>query len=194
MMDDFDLETRRKKILNGIKNKWQEISKGYYERIEEMKLKNEKMYKERNQKFKQKLKKKDLAIKNQIQLKNQKMLEKKKEQEEYSKKKVDDVLKNLEEYNKLEEKKRLKLEQETFEKSKYIIIYIIHIVKHIQERYKKHHESLKKNFNNKLHLEQEKYALSKEKQLKDEKQEEELREARAFKKYEGYVSINNIYF
>ena len=76
MMDDFDLETRRKKILNGIKNKWQEISKGYYERIEEMKLKNEKMYKERNQKFKQKLKKKDLAIKNQIQLKNQKMLEK----------------------------------------------------------------------------------------------------------------------
>ena len=45
-----------------------------------------------------------------------------------------------------------------------------------------------------MHLEQEKYALSKEKQLKDEKQEEELREARAFKKYEGYVSINNIYF
>ena len=67
-------------------------------------------------------------------------------------------------------------------------------MKHIQERYKKHHESLKKNFNNKLHLEQEKYALSKEKQLKDEKQEEELREARAFKKYEGFVSINNIYF
>ena len=65
-----------------------------------------------------------LAIKNQIQLKNQKMLEKKKEQEEYSKKKVDDVLKNLEEYNKLEEKKRLKLEQETFEKSKYIIILL----------------------------------------------------------------------
>ena len=52
------------------------------------------------------------------------MLEKKKEQEEYSKKKVDDVLKNLEEYNKLEEIKRLKLEQETFEKSKYIIILL----------------------------------------------------------------------
>ena len=116
-MDDFDLETRRKKIFNGIKNKWQEISKGYYERIEEMKLKNEKMYKERNQKFKQKLRKKDLAIKNQIQLKNQRLLEKKKEQEEYSKKKMDDILKNLEEYNKTEEVKRLKLEQETFQKS-----------------------------------------------------------------------------
>ena len=48
---------------------------------------------------------------------------KKKEQEEYSKKKMDDVLKNLEEYNKSEEEKRLKLEQETFEKSnKYFIL------------------------------------------------------------------------
>ena len=31
---------------------------------------------------------------------------------------MDDVLKNLEEYNKMEEERRLKLEQETFEKSK----------------------------------------------------------------------------
>ena len=81
MMDDFDVETRRKKMINGIKNKWQEISKGYMEKIEEMKLKNEKLYKERNKKFKQKIKKKELAIKNQIELKNQKLLEKKKEQE-----------------------------------------------------------------------------------------------------------------
>ena len=117
MMDDFDIETRRKKMINGIKNKWQEISKGYMEKIEEMKLKNEKLYKERNKKFKQKIKKKELAIKNQIELKNQKLLEKKKEQEEYSKKKMDDVLKNLKEYNKTEEQKRLRLEQETFEKS-----------------------------------------------------------------------------
>ena len=117
MMDDFDLETRRKKIFNGIKNKWQGISKGYLEKIEEMKIKNEKIYKERNRKFKQKLKKKELAIKTQMELKNQRLLEKKKEQEEYSKKKMDDVLKNLEEYNKTEEEKRLKLEQETFEKS-----------------------------------------------------------------------------
>ena len=64
-MDDFELETRRKKLLNGIKNKWQEISKGYLEKIEEMKIKNENLYKERNRKFKQKIKKKELAIKNQ---------------------------------------------------------------------------------------------------------------------------------
>ena len=117
MMDDFELETRRKKMFNGIRNKWQEISKGYMEKIEEMKIKNEKLYKERNKKFKQKIRKKELAIKSQIELKNQKLLEKKKEQEEYSKKKMDDVLKNLEEYNKTEEEKRLKLEQETFLKS-----------------------------------------------------------------------------
>jgi hypothetical protein len=125
MMDDFEIETRRKKMINGIKNKWQEISKGYMEKIEEMKLKNEKLYKERNRKFKQKIKKKELAIKNQMELKNQRLLDKKKEQEGYSKKKMDDVLKNLKEYNKNEEQKRLRLEQETLEKSNYYILFNI---------------------------------------------------------------------
>ena len=40
MLDDFEIETRRKKIYNGIKNKWEEINKSYLEKIEEMKLKN----------------------------------------------------------------------------------------------------------------------------------------------------------
>jgi hypothetical protein len=95
------------------------------EKIEEMKLKNEKLYKERNRKFKQKIKKKELAIKNQMELKNQRLLDKKKEQEGYSKKKMDDVLKNLKEYNKNEEQKRLRLEQETLEKSNYYILFNI---------------------------------------------------------------------
>ena len=94
-MDDFEVETRRKKIFKGIKNKWQNISKGYMEKIEEMKLKNEKLYKERNKKFKQKIKKKELAIKNQIELKNQKLLKQKKEQQEYSKKKIRRCFKKL---------------------------------------------------------------------------------------------------
>jgi len=119
MMDDFEVEMRRKKMFKDIKNKWQNISKGYMEKIEEMKLKNEKLYNERNKKFKQKIKKKELAIKNQIELKNQKLLEQKKERQEYSKKKYDDVLKNLEEYNKAEEQRRLRLEQDTFEKSNH---------------------------------------------------------------------------
>lgn len=127
MMDDFDLETRRKKMFNGLKTKWQNISKGYLERIEEMKIRSEKIYKERNRIYKQKIKKKELAIQNQIELKNKRLMNKKKEQEEYSKKKMDDVAKNLEEYNKTEEEKRLKLEQETFEKSNKIYIYLFYI-------------------------------------------------------------------
>ena len=127
MMDDFDLETRRKKMFNGLKTKWQNISKGSLERIEEMKIRSEKIYKERNRIYKQKIKKKELAIQNQIELKNKRLMNKKKEQEEYSKKKMDDVAKNLEEYNKTEEEKRLKLEQETFEKSNKIYIYLFYI-------------------------------------------------------------------
>ena len=59
-MDDFDLEARRQKLYNNIKNKWKSISKEYTEKIEEMKIKNEKVYKEKSQKFKQKLKKKGI--------------------------------------------------------------------------------------------------------------------------------------
>ena len=54
MMDDFELETRRKKIYNGIRNKWSAMNKLYTEKIEEMKAKNEKMYKERDRQFKKK--------------------------------------------------------------------------------------------------------------------------------------------
>ena len=60
-----------------------------------------------------------------MELKNQRLLDKKKEQEGYSKKKMDDVLKNLKEYNKNEEQKRLRLEQETLEKSNYYILFNI---------------------------------------------------------------------
>ena len=95
MMDDFEVETRRKKIFKGIKNKWQNISKGYMEKIEEMKLKNEKLYKERNKKFKQKIKKKELAIKNQIELKNQKLLKQKKRTTRIQQKKIRRCFKKL---------------------------------------------------------------------------------------------------
>ena len=127
-MDDFEIETRRKKIYNNIRNKWREASKGYMEKIEEMKLKNERIYKERDRAFKIKLRKKELSIKKQIELKNEKLLQKKKEQEEISKKKSDDVLKNLEEYNKMQEEKRLKLEKDTFLKSIYNYLYKFYLL------------------------------------------------------------------
>ena len=116
MMDDFDLEARRKKIFTSIKNKWKAVSNVYNERIEEMKLKNEKLYMERDQKFKKKLKMKESSIKKQIELRDKLLQEKKKEQEEISKKKSDDIQKNLEEYYKKQEEKRMKLEQDTFNK------------------------------------------------------------------------------
>ena len=81
-----------------------------------MKLKNEKLYMERDKKFKQKLKMKESSIKKQIELRNKLLQEKKKEQEEISKKKSDDIQKNLEEYYKKQEEKRLKLEKDTFNK------------------------------------------------------------------------------
>ena len=114
MMDDFELETRRKKMLNGLKNKWNEMSKVYYEKIEEMKLKNAKIFKQRDKEFKKKIKKKEQSIMRQLQLKNDKILEEKKKAMEIGKKKSDDVLKNLEEYNKKQEEQRLKLEKDTF--------------------------------------------------------------------------------
>ena len=66
-------------------------------------------------------------------------------------------------------------------------------MKNIQDRYNKYRENLKKNLNNKLANERDKYTLSKEKHLQELKQEEELQEARVFKKYEGYVSSISFY-
>lgn len=114
MMDDFELETRRKKLYNGLKNKWNEMSKIYTEKIEEMKAKNAKIFKERDKQFKKKLKKKEISIMKQLQLKNEKILEEKKRAMEVGKRKSDDVLKNLEEYNKKQEEERLQLEKDTF--------------------------------------------------------------------------------
>jgi hypothetical protein len=64
-------------------------------------------------------------------------------------------------------------------------------VKNIEERYNKYRENQKKRISKKMKTESEKYAISKEKHLQDIKQEEELMEAKTFKKYEGYVSIIN---
>ena len=67
MMDDFELEARRKKMQTSIKNKWKEKNKIYMEKIEEMKLKNERLFRERDRQFKQKLKKKEASIQKQIE-------------------------------------------------------------------------------------------------------------------------------
>ena len=114
MIRDFEVKTRQEKIANNIRNKWKAATQSYIEKIEEMKLKNEKLYKERDRAFKLKLKKKELAIKKQLQLRNDKLIQKKKAQEEISKRRSDDILKNIEDYNKKQEEILLQLEKETF--------------------------------------------------------------------------------
>ena len=59
----------------------------------------------------------------------------------------------------------------------------------IQERYKRYRESIKNHLTNRLTLEQEKYALSKENQIRKIKLEEEFRRAKEFKKYQGFVRL-----
>ena len=125
MLDDFELEARHKKILRGIRDKWRSISAIHDEKVEEMKVKMEKMYRKKDKEFKNKLLRKEEIIKKQLELRKQLLSEEKKRREEITKKKVDDVQKNLNDYKNMEEQKRLIVEKEIFGKSKKIIYLII---------------------------------------------------------------------
>lgn len=122
MLDDFELEARHNKILRGIRDKWRSISAMHDEKVEEMKVKTEKMYKKKDKEFKKKLLRKEEIIKKQLELRKQLLSEEKKRREEITKKKVDDVQKNLNDYKNMEEQKRLIVEKEIFGKSKNNII------------------------------------------------------------------------
>jgi hypothetical protein len=65
-------------------------------------------------------------------------------------------------------------------------------VRNIEERYNILKAEQKRRLSDKMNNEREKYAISYEKHLQDLKQEEEMQEAKTFKKYEGYVSIMNL--
>jgi hypothetical protein len=69
-------------------------------------------------------------------------------------------------------------------------------VKLIEERHKKYKEDTKHQLSNKLIIEREKYEANFEKELDKRKKEEESKEEKIMKKYEGYVSneylINNL--
>ena len=125
MLDDFELEARHNKILRGIRDKWRSISALHDEKVEEMKVKTEKMYRKKDKKFKKKLLRKEEIIKKQLELRKQLLSEEKKRREEITKKKVDEVQKNLNDYKNMEEQKRLIVEKEIFGKSKKIIYLII---------------------------------------------------------------------
>ena len=120
MIDNFDLEARHNKILKDIKDKWSSLSALHDEKVENMKIKTEKIYKNKYIELKKKLKRKEEIIQKQLEMRKNMREEEKKKREEITKKKVDDVYKNLNEFKIIEEEKRLILEKETFDKSNLI--------------------------------------------------------------------------
>lgn len=126
MLKDFELEARHNKILKGIRDKWRSISALHHEKVEEMKLKTENMFKKKDREFKKKLLHKEEVIKRQLDLKKKIIADEKNKREELTKKKADDVKKHLNEFKSKEEEKRLIVEKEIFDKSNlnlYKIIY-----------------------------------------------------------------------
>ena len=103
MMKNFESESRHKKYLNGIKNKWRAASCKYKEKVELIKIKNEKLNKMRDKAFKKRYLKKENAIKNQLELKHQEKQEEKKKLAEILKKKNEEAAKNLEKFHKMQE-------------------------------------------------------------------------------------------
>ena len=124
MIANFELEDRHNKILKDIKDKWSSLSAIHDEKVENMKIKTEKMYRKKDKELKKKLLKKEQIIKKHLEMRKNFLAEEKKEREKKTKKKMDDVYKNLNEFKNLEEKKRLILENETFDRSKkYFMIF-----------------------------------------------------------------------
>ena len=124
MMSDFETETRHKKITNGIKNKWRIASTKYLEKVDLIKDRNKKLDKKRQREYKKRYKEKELSIQNQLEQKKYEILEKKKNMAEAIRKKNEDAAKNLEKFHELQEKERLKVEQDTMNKSKKLLFII----------------------------------------------------------------------
>ena len=127
MIENFALESRHNKILKDIKEKWSKLSALHDEKVENMKIKTEKMYKKKDRELKKKLARKNDIIKKQLEMRKNQREEEKKKREAVTKKKIDDVAKNLSEFKNIEEEKRLILEKETFDKSN-LYIYINYII------------------------------------------------------------------
>ena len=68
-------------------------------------------------------------------------------------------------------------------------------MKLIEDRHNKHKETSKQNLTNKLIDKRERFEQNHEKYLISKKEEEDLREEKIFKKYEGYLRniINYLY-
>lgn len=124
MMIDFETETRHKKILNGIRNKWRITSSKYSEKIKSIKVENKKADKKKLIDFRKRYKAKELSIKKQLELNKLEKMEEKNKKAEFLKKKSEDVEKNLEKFHQKLEEERLKVEENTMKKSNKYYFYI----------------------------------------------------------------------
>jgi len=70
MLSDFELEARYNSIVRSIRNKWRNESQKYFERLHNMKEKNEENYTKRITLLKKSLNEKDNKIKNKIKENN----------------------------------------------------------------------------------------------------------------------------
>ena len=66
MLSDFELEARYNSIVRSVRNKWRNESQKYFERLHNMKEKNEENYTKRITLLKKSLNEKDNKIKNKI--------------------------------------------------------------------------------------------------------------------------------
>lgn len=120
MMKDFETETRHKKYINSIRNRWRLASSKYLEKVDSIKDKNMQSVKKKQKEFNKRFRAKELSIQKQLELKKNEKLEKKKNMAEAIRKKNEDAAKNLEKFRQIQEEERLKVEHATFEKSKQI--------------------------------------------------------------------------
>lgn len=121
MMSDFESESRHKKILLGIRQKWRAVSCSYKKKLQNLKRLNEKTYKEKSKNLQKKLKKKEEVIKNAILARHEAKSQEKKKLLEQMSQKSDEAKKNIELFLEQREQNRLKIEQETELKSNYIM-------------------------------------------------------------------------
>lgn len=117
MMIDFETETRHKKIINGIRNKWRIESSKYSEKIKSIKQENKKADKKKQIDFNKRYKAKQLSINNQLEMNKLEKLEEKNRRAEFLKKKSEDVEKNLEKFHQKLEEERLRVEENIMKKS-----------------------------------------------------------------------------
>ena len=117
MLDNFELESRHQRIINGIKSKWKNIGLKYKEKLSEYKKQNEKMYKIKNKELQKKIREKDELLHRNIEMNKRLKSEERERKGNLMKQKTENASQNLEEFLSKQEEERLKLERNMFHKS-----------------------------------------------------------------------------